>query len=76
MLSQELVDRLCVYLVGAVLHKLRPGQRMLMDFSVTNEPDDGTFYRDDLEKNYSLHYNVLVSILDFLHEAEAPVHIW
>jgi len=74
-LSKEQVDSLFVYLVKVVLPHLKPGQRMLADFSVTGEPDDGTMYKDDLKKNYSLHYEVLVSVLHFLHEAQAPIKV-
>jgi hypothetical protein len=58
---------------------LRPmiaiGQRMLFDLSITSEPDDGTFYRDDLRKNYSLRHDVLVSVIDFLATAHAPIRV-
>jgi hypothetical protein len=63
------------YLREVVLPLLKPGERMLYDFTVTDEPDDGTFYREELEKNYSLRYDVLVAVIDFLDEAKAPVHV-
>ena len=74
-LSKEQADSLFEYLTEVVLPRLKPGQRMLTDFSVTDEPDDGTMHRDDLEKNYSLHHEVLVSVLHFLHEAQAPIEV-
>ncbi len=36
-----------------LLEGLRKDERVRLDLSVTDEPDDGTFYRDDLTKNYS-----------------------
>jgi hypothetical protein len=74
-LTKAQADSLFVYLAETVLPRLQPGQRMLTDFSVTDEPDDGTMHHDDLEKNYSLHYEVLVSVLDFLADAQAPITI-
>jgi hypothetical protein len=41
---------------------------MLSDFS-------GTFHRDALEKNYSLHHDTLVAVLEFLNSATAPVRL-
>lgn len=63
------------YLRAVVLPRLKPGQRMLYDFTITDEPDDGTLYRDELEKNYSLHYSVLVAVIAFLEAAKTPVHV-
>ena len=39
-----------------ILPKLEPNKRMFADGTVTDEPDDGTIYRDDDEqwKNYSI----------------------
>ena len=48
-----------------VLSKLRPGDRVLYDLSVTDEPDDGTFYRDELSKNYSATYDWLERFAEF-----------
>lgn len=74
-LAQEQADDFWEYLSEVVLPLLKPGQRMLLDFSVTDEPDDGTFHRDDLEKNYSLRYEVLLSVVQFLQDAEAPIKV-
>ena len=74
-LTRAQVDDLALYLSKVILPMLKPGQRMLADFSVTDEPDDGTLYRDDLSKNYSLHYEVLASVVDFLRAAQAPVTV-
>ncbi len=72
-LSADQVELLYHYLKEVVLPRIEPGHRMLHDLSVTDEPDDGTFYRDELERNYSLHHDVLVSVIDFLRDAQAPV---
>jgi hypothetical protein len=39
-----------------ILPKLQPNKRMFADGTVTDEPDDGTIYRDEDEqwKNYSI----------------------
>src|SRR5262245_37216498 len=43
------------FLEQQVLPALRPGERVMLDGSVTDVPDDGTFYREPAEqfKNYS-----------------------
>jgi hypothetical protein len=51
------------------------GERMMFDFSITSEPDDGTLYQDDLRKNYSLRHDVLMSVINFLATAQAPVQV-
>jgi hypothetical protein len=76
----ELLDReirvLHDFLEAVVLPRIESGHRMLSDLSVTNEPDDGTFHRDDLSKNYSLHHDVLVQVIDFLANAKTPISIF
>jgi hypothetical protein len=62
--------------LSSVIRPMIPiGQRMMFDFSTTTEPDDGTLFSDDLRKNYSLRYDVLVSVIDFLATAQAPVQV-
>ncbi|KAB8141206.1 hypothetical protein F8S13_20620 [Chloroflexia bacterium SDU3-3] len=63
------------YLLAVVLPRIGPGERMLADLSVTNVPDDGTFYRDDPAKNYSLSHEVLVSVIEFLGRARPPIRV-
>jgi len=63
------------HLRTAVLPILEPGERLLADFTVTNEPDDGTLHRDELTKNYSLHYDVLVAVIEFLDRANPPIQV-
>jgi hypothetical protein len=72
-LTGEKVVALLAHLEETLLPALQPGERLLYDLSVTGEPDDGTFYRDELEKNYSLHYEVLTAIIEYLRTAEPPV---
>lgn len=50
-----------------VLPKLEPNKRMYLDMSITDSPDDGTFYRDSDEqwKNYSVSYNWLKEFSEF-----------
>jgi len=63
------------YLREVILPRIQPGERMFLDFTVTDKPDDGTFYRDELEKNYSLHHSVLVEVIEFLDHAKVPVRV-
>ena len=66
-----------VNFVNEVIRPLIPvGHRMLFDLSTTSEPDDGTFYQDDLRKNYSLRQDVLISVINFLEMAQAPVQMF
>jgi hypothetical protein len=55
--------------------RLGEGERLLADGTVTDVPDDGTFYRDDLTKNYSVRRETLVRIIDFLRSATGPVRV-
>ena len=50
-----------------VLPKLEGGKRMFADGTVTDEPDDGTIYRDDDEqwKNYSISRDWVKDFSDF-----------
>ncbi len=50
-----------------ILPKLEPDKRMFADGTVTNEPDDGTIYRDEDEqwKNYSIDRNWVADFSDF-----------
>jgi hypothetical protein len=71
------VKVLIEFLERRVLSCLRVGERMFFDGSVTDQPDDGTFYRDEKErwKNYSLHRSVLIAIIEFLKAAGSPVRV-
>jgi len=50
-----------------ILPKLAPNKRMFSDGSITDQPDDGTIYRDEDEqwKNYSVSHDWLKEFSDF-----------
>ncbi len=50
-----------------ILPELEPNKRIFMDLSVTDNPDDGTLYRDEDEqwKNYSTDYEWLKEFSEF-----------
>ncbi len=50
-----------------ILPKLAPNKRMFSDGSITDQPDDGTIYRDEDEqwKNYSVSHDFLKEFSDF-----------
>jgi hypothetical protein len=74
-LDQSQVRKLHDFLRTVVGPMIATGQRLLFDLSVTSEPDDETFHRDDMRKNYSLRHDVLASVIEFLAVAEAPVEV-
>jgi hypothetical protein len=69
------VARLADFLAEQLLPRLAPGQRMFFDGTVTDEPDDGTFYREESEmwRNYSLLHEVLVGAIEFLRSVPGKV---
>ena len=74
-LDQQQAATLADFLESRVLVRLGDGERLLADGTVTDVPDDGTFHRDDLAKNYSVHREMLVRIIDFLRAANGPVRV-
>lgn len=50
-----------------LLPRLEPDKRIRGDLSITDEPDDGTFYRDEDEhwKNYSADYQWMKEFSEF-----------
>ena len=50
-----------------ILPRLEPNKRIFSDLSITDEPDDGTLYKDEDEqwKNYSANYMWLKDFSDF-----------
>ena len=50
-----------------ILPKVGPGKRIYADGSITDAPDDGTFYKDEDEqwKNYSVSHDWLKDFSDF-----------
>ena len=66
------VDLEDAHLIGQKLHdeilpKLQPNKRMFADGTVTDEPDDGTIYRDEDEqwKNYSIDHDWVKDFSEF-----------
>jgi hypothetical protein len=74
-LDEQQTATLADFLESRVLTRLRDGERLLADGTVTDVPDDGTLYRDDLSKNYSVRREMLVRIIDFLRAAKGPVRV-
>ena len=54
-------------IIEIVLPKLKPNKRIFADGSITDQPDDGTIYRDDDEqwKNYSVSHDWLKDFSEF-----------
>jgi hypothetical protein len=50
-----------------ILPKVVPNKRIFLDLSITDKPDDGTFFRDEDEqwKNYSTSHDWLAEFADF-----------
>ena len=69
------VKALADFLEETVLPALQPGERLFFDGTITDVPDDGTFYREESEqwKNYSLQHAVLERVIAFLREAGGSV---
>jgi hypothetical protein len=55
-----------------VLPRLRPDERVRLDGTATDEPDDGTFHRTDdtTHLNYSVRYEDLVRLIEFCKTAD------
>jgi hypothetical protein len=53
------------FLEERVLAHLAPGDRVRSDLSITDVPDDGTFYREDIARNYSASYDWLQRFVRF-----------
>ena len=74
-LDEQQTATLADFLESQVLARFSGGERLLADGTVTAVPDDGTFYTDDLTKNYSVRREMLVRVIDFLRAAEGPVRV-
>ncbi len=76
-LDEDEVVRLADHLAAQVVPLIGEGERMFFDGSITDVPDDGTFYRaeDELWKNYSLTRQVLDDVISFLRAAGGPVTV-
>ncbi|MCP5425999.1 MAG: hypothetical protein H6970_13175 [Gammaproteobacteria bacterium] len=77
-LTHEQAFQLADFLESKVLPCLEPGERLFFDGTKTHLPDDGTFYREpsDQWRNYSLHHEVLVSILSLLRNSRGAVSFY
>lgn len=66
-LTKEEVHEIGEKIRDKILPKLEPNKRMFADLSVTDEPDDGTLYKDEDEqwKNYSVSHDWLKDFVDF-----------
>lgn len=55
-----------------ILPKLEPNKRIFVNMTITDEPDDGTFYKDPNEqwKNYSVNYQWLKDFADFCLQSD------
>jgi hypothetical protein len=69
-ITEEESQKLAQFFEENVLSKIIPGERMLNNFSITSEPDDGTFYRDNQSLNYSVTYEWLNKLTGFLKECK------
>lgn len=69
------VARLASFLGDALAPRIPPGSRMFFDGTITDVPDDGTFFRrpDEQWKNYSLRREVLDEVVEFLRQAVGDV---
>ena len=65
--EQEDAQRIGEYIRDKLLPKLAPNKRIFSDLSITDEPDDGTFHRDEDEqwKNYSADHDWFKEFSEF-----------
>lgn len=54
-----------VFIRDEVLVELKPAQRITLDLTVTEEPDDGTLHREDFAWNYSGTFDWLKRFSEF-----------
>lgn len=71
-ISQEEAKKIADGLRNEILPKLAPNKRMFADLSITDEPDDGTIYRDEDEqwKNYSVTHDWLADLAEFCERSK------
>ena len=69
-ITEEESRKLGSYFEEKILAKLESVDRIKYDMSITSEPDDGEFYRDDFTKNYSATYEWLKTFTKFLKECK------
>jgi hypothetical protein len=66
-LSKEEAHEIGEKIRDEILPKLEPNKRIFSDLSITDEPDDGTLYKDEDEqwKNYSVNHDWLKDFVEF-----------
>lgn len=66
-LSKEEAHEIGSKIQELILPKLVPNKRIFTDMTITDQPDDGTIYKDSDEnwKNYSASYDWLKEFSDF-----------
>ncbi|QQS31803.1 MAG: hypothetical protein IPM50_08915 [Acidobacteriota bacterium] len=71
-IDQEEAKKIADGIRSEILPKLKPNKRMFADLSITDEPDDGTIYRDEDEqwKNYSVTHDWLAELADFCERSK------
>lgn len=62
--TEEEAGRIADFL-DKFLSAMKSGERLNLDQTTTDKPDDGTFHRDNLEENYSASYEILARFRDF-----------
>ena len=67
--TTEEAHKIGTFIREKILSRLEQNERVMLDMTVTDEPDDGTFHRDDLGKNYSASYDWLKKFSDFCMES-------
>lgn len=65
--EKDAVNEIGERIRGEILPKLEPDKRIFADLTITENPDDGTLYKDEDEqwKNYSVDYQWLKDFSDF-----------
>lgn len=56
-----------------LMPQLEENERLLLDGSVTEEEDDGTFHKVELERNYSTNLEVLRNVVAFCRSTRGIV---
>ena len=56
-----------------LLPSLEEDDRVLLDGTITDEADDGTFHKVDVEKNYSTNAKVLRAVMEFCRSTQGVV---
>lgn len=70
--DEEETNCIAAALEQHILPRFKPGERVLLDGSATEVPDDGTFHREPEHQhlNYSADYDWLVDFLEFCKKSK------